>query len=222
MLRPGLQAFAAVSLELAMGFVSSPPDPVPPAFLVACIEEQFYLGWLLCAALERRRLMMVCAAMIVFSLCASDVSTFQMDVAAYVLTFCGWILSPSARWWDWRCVTTSLGELPKNRPLLTALAATGLIVLMWVTGALSFGAFWMGTAGITCGACSLALSVIALQAKAGSLVSRGCSSHFPAVLWKVQLRSLYLHQRHSGWSPVESTAIALRSCWAASSSGSWP
>jgi len=200
MLRPGYQAFAWLYLlnwQMGIRFFPAPTQFLQH-FWSLCIEEQFYLGWpFVVRALERRRLMMVCAAMIVFSLCLRvTFQRFQMDVAAYVLTFCrldslaigalvGLALRDDRHW--------RIAE--KIAPLLTALAATGLIVLMWVTGALSFGAFWMGTAGITLwglffGGCL----VIALQAKAGSLVSRGCSSHFLRFFGKYSYALYICHQ----------------------------
>jgi peptidoglycan/LPS O-acetylase OafA/YrhL len=200
MLRPGYQAFAW--LYLLNWQMSIPFFPAVTQFLQhfwsLCIEEQFYLGWpFVVRALERRRLMMVCVVMIVFSLCLRvTFQRLQMDVTAYVLTFCrldslaiGALVGLALRDdGDWRIAE-------KIAPVLTALAATGLIVVMWLTGALSFGAFWMGTAGITLwglffGGCL----VIALQAKAGSFVYRGCSSRFLRFFGKYSYALYICHQ----------------------------
>jgi peptidoglycan/LPS O-acetylase OafA/YrhL len=200
MLRPGYQAFAW--LYLLNWQMSIPFFPAVMQFLQhfwsLCIEEQFYLGWpFVVRALKRGRLMMVCAAMIVISLCLRvTFQMLQMDVAAYVLTFCrldslaiGALVGLALRdERDWRIAE-------KIAPALTTLAATGLIVLIGLTGALSFGAFWMGTAGITLwglffGGCL----IIALQAKAGSLVYRGCSSRFLRIFGKYSYALYICHQ----------------------------
>jgi peptidoglycan/LPS O-acetylase OafA/YrhL len=200
MLRPGYQAFAW--LYLLNWQMSIPVFAAVTQFLQhfwsLCIEEQFYLGWpFVVRALERRRLMMVCIAMILLSLCLRvTFQLHQMDVAAYVLTFCrldslaigalvGLALLDDRHW--------KIAE--KIAPLLTALAATGLMVLIWLTGAVSFGAFWMGTAGITLwglffGGCL----VIAIQSKAGSLVYRGCSSRFLRFFGKYSYALYICHQ----------------------------
>jgi peptidoglycan/LPS O-acetylase OafA/YrhL len=138
------------------------------------IEEQFYLGWpFVVRILTRRRLMLICPAMVLVSL-LSRVLFFQLhlETAAYVLTVCrvdslaiGAMIALAFR--DdryWRLAKTAA-------PWLALSASIALLAIVKWTRSTDFNTFPMGTFGISFLALLFAgVLVMALGAQPGSIV----------------------------------------------------
>jgi peptidoglycan/LPS O-acetylase OafA/YrhL len=217
--QPSSQAFAwfyLLNWRIGLGAWNTVPSYLQH-FWSLSIEEQFYLAWpAVVRMLERRWLMMLCAGMVVTSLGLRVMfHELGMPIAAYVLTFCrldslaiGGIVALAVR--DVRHWRFARGAAP----LITGFALIGLIVLVALTGSVSFMGFWMGTVGTSLwslffGGCL----VIALGAKAGSLVYRTGSSWFLRFFGKYSYCLYVCHQpliqilAHSGVNSDHLTAV---------------
>ncbi len=147
---PKTQAYAwFYLLNIAQAF-SVPVTVLLVHFWSLSIEEQFYLVWpLIVRKFTRRRLMLVCAAMIVVSLpLRIGFYAHGMEWAAYVLTICrmdslaiGAVIALALR---------SREEwlfLAKSAPAVIAVAAFTVALLVW--RAPGFDGVWMRTVGIS-------------------------------------------------------------------------